>query len=660
MHSRQDLTLGLGDSGSASFRRLAESIPGALLSFGLQADGRLSLQALSSRCQQLWELEPALVEQDTALLWQMVDAAEQPALCASVQQSAQALTPWQAEWPITTPSGQRKWLQGSGQPERMADGAVIWMAVILDISERKLAQLALLNSETRFRALVEGLEKVSVQGYDRERRVIVWNAASEALYGFSKAEALGQRLEDLIIPPAMREAVIAGTRAWLEAGAVSIPAEELILQRKDGTPVHVFSSHTMQINGQGEAELYCVDIDLSERERLEEQLREAQKLEAMGRLAGGIAHDFNNVLGALLGNVALARAHLPALHPARPPLDLIERGGQHARQLVQQILAFSRRQPQQLAKLALRPLLEGTLALLQAGTTPGVKLELDLADEPLLVLADTTQLQQVLINLYTNACYALGGRPGRVQLGLAALSPAAAASVAASETSLGAGGWAHLWVRDDGCGMDAATLAHLFEPFFTTKPVGVGTGLGLAVVHGIVLAHRGLIRVESEVGSGTCFHVYLPLLASAAVPLPDAALRPLALAQAQAGAESVRGRHVLYLDDDEVMRLTAQGLLQRLGYRVSLFQRGGAALAALAADPAAFDLVVTDFNMPDLSGLQVAQEVAAIRPDLPVVMSSGYVSEHLLQEARRVGVRAVLRKEMSVEELGPVLQSLLT
>ncbi len=656
MHSRQDLTLGLGDSGSASFRRLAESIPGALLSFGLQADGRLSLQALSSRCQQLWELEPALVEQDTDLLWRMVDAAERPALCASVQRSAQALTPWQAEWPITTPSGQRKWLQGSGQPERMADGAVVWMAVILDISERKLAQLALLNSETRFRSLVEGLEKVSVQGYDRERRVIVWNAASEALYGFSKAEALGQRLEDLIIPPAMREAVIAGTRAWLEAGAVSIQAEELLLQRKDGTPVHVFSSHTMQINGQGEAELYCVDIDLTERERLEEQLREAQKLEAMGRLAAGIAHDFNNVLGALLGNVALAREHLPVLHPARPSLDLIERGSQHARQLVQQILAFSRRQPQQLAELALRPLLEDTLALLQAATKPGVTLELDLADEPLPVLADATQLRQVLINLHTNACYALGARPGRVQLGLAALSPAAVASVA----GLGAGGWAHLWVRDDGCGMDAATLAHLFEPFFTTKPVGVGTGLGLAVVHGIVLAHRGLIRVESEVGSGTCFHLYLPLLTRAAAPLPEAALPSSVLAQAQAGAEWVRGRHVLYLDDDEVMRLTVQGLLQRLGYRVSLFQRGGAALAALVADPAGFDLVVTDFNMPDLSGLQVAQEVATIRPDLPVVMSSGYVSENLRQEARRVGVRAVLCKEMSAEELGPILQRLLT
>jgi len=633
------------DLAALSHRQVAESIPGALLRYTLHADGRIGLRQLNSRGRALWELEAWQIERDPELLWSLVDAGLYERLQASLLRSAERLTPWHAEWPITTPSGLRRWLQGTGLPERQPDGAVVWHLVVLDVSERKRAERALSASESRFRDLVEGLEQVSVQGYDRERRVIVWNAASEALYGFSKEEALGRRLEELIIPPTMREAVVAGTREWLAAGVVSVPAEELVLQHKDGRPVHVFSSHTMQFNGRGEAELFCVDIDLGERHRLEAQLREAHKLEAMGRLAGGIAHDFNNVLGGLLGNVALASAQLESAHPAQPHLALIARGGQHARSLVQQILAFSRRQPQALSALRLQPLVEDTLALLRAAMPPRVQLQTRLATEPLQVRADATQLQQVLMNLCTNAWHALEGRDGRLTVGLDARHEAGPGVP-------GPGAWAHLWVQDDGCGMDAHTRVHLFEPFFTTKPAGQGTGLGLAVVHGIVLAHHGAITVDSEPGRGSCFHLYLPLFEGEAQPSAQGPAQ-------QDSAAALLGRHVLYLDDDEVMRLTAQSLLERIGCRVTLCQSGQAALAAVTAQPQDFDLVVTDFNMPDLSGLQVAQALAGIRPDLPVVLSSGYLSEELQAEAQRLGVRAVLRKEMSVEELGPLVQSLL-
>jgi PAS domain S-box-containing protein len=628
-----------------SYRSLAESIPGALLRYTLHGDGRESVRALSSRCLSIWELTPQQIEQDPTLIWDQVDLIDIEALQESLRVSAASLSAWQAEWKIGTPSGRRKWLQGSGLPERQPDGAVVWHLVVLDVSERKRAEQALRQSEARFRDLVEGLERVSVQGYDRERRVIVWNSASEVLYGFSKEEALGQRLEDLIIPPPMREAVVTGTREWLAAGVVSIPAEELVLQHKDGRPVHVFSSHTMQFNARGEAELYCVDIDLSERHSLEAQLREVHKLEAMGRLAGGIAHDFNNVLGGLLGNVALASEQLPAGHPAQPHLDLIRRGGRHARKLVEQILAFSRRQPQALVALNLRPLIEETLALMRMAMPAGVRLALALSEAPLRVRADATQLQQVLMNLCTNAWQALEGRRGTVQIGLDYRIPADGDD---------SGRWAHIWVRDEGCGMDDHTRAHLFEPFFTTKPAGQGTGLGLAVVHGVVLAHHGEISVDSAPGRGTCIHLYLPLLEDASVT-DAAATAPMPLDFEATGA----GHHVLYIDDDEVMRLTAQSLLERIGCRVTLCQTGQAALDALAADPLDFDLVVSDFNMPDLSGLQVARRLARIRPDLPVVLSSGYLSEELREQARQAGIRAVLRKEMSLEELGPLVQRLL-
>ncbi|MFY7866329.1 hybrid sensor histidine kinase/response regulator [Roseateles sp.] len=538
--------------------------------------------------------------------------------------------------------------EGQSDAEGLAAGApradfrpALEAALMLAEQRAERAERALQISEMRFHVMIEGLRKVAVQGYDRERRVVAWNSGSEALYGYSRAEALGQRLEDLIIPAPMREAVIAGVNSWLASGAVTMPAEELVLQGKDGRPVQVYSSHTMQINSHGEPELYCVDIDLSERAKLEAQLREAQKLESMGRLAGGIAHDFNNVLGGLLANLAIAREQLQPDHAAQPRLALIARGAHHARDLVQQILAFSRRQPRVLVSLDLRALIEDTLDLLLTAKPPSARLTWELPQQSVWVRADATQIKQVLINLCTNAFHALKGRPGRVQLTL---------SLASTEPA-GDSRQALLQVQDDGCGMDAETRMHLFEPFFTTKQAGEGSGLGLAVVHGIVLAHHGHIEVESEAGQGACFKVYLPVLAQ----VPEPAQEQPALAQ----LEPARGRHVLYLDDDEVMRLAAEGLLQGLGYRVSLFQQGREALAAVAATPQAFDLVVTDFNMPDLSGLDLARQLQQIRPDLPVILSSGYMSDALQAQAQAAGIKALLRKEMSLEELGPMIAKLL-
>jgi len=634
----------------ANFRYLAESLPGLMFQYALWPDGQEAIFEMSPRCQELLELEPLMVERDVGLLWGLVDPADLPLLRASLLRSASDLSPWHVEFRVRTPSGRHLWLQGAGRPQRRLDGTVLWQSLLLDISEARRAEQALRHSESRFRELLEGVEKISVQGYDAERRVIFWNQASAALYGFSREEALGQRLEELIIPPPMRPLVIEATRQWLASGRVSTPAEELVLQHKNGSPVHVFSSHTMQRNSRGEAELYCVDIDLSERvqaesrrQELEAQLREAQKLEAMGRLAGGIAHDFNNILGAILGNVALALEQLPPEHPATAHLGLIRIGGQRARSLVQQILAFSRRQPQELRTVALQPLIQESLALLRTAVPPGVQLQLRLSEEPLHVRADATQIQQVLMNLCTNAWHALQGRPGVVELGLAA------------ERVAGQTPRAHLWVRDEGVGMDAHTRGHLFEPFFTTKPQGQGTGLGLAVAHGIVMAHQGEIQVDSQPGRGSCFHLYLPLLEGAQ---PSPAQEPVPVPPARPDPVAGRGRHLVYVDDDEVMRLTVQGLLQRAGYRVSLCAEARQALERVAVGDV--DLLVTDFNMPGCTGLELAHRLRTLAPDLPVLLSSGHITEALRDEARALGVRGLLHKEQTLEELLPLVQQVLT
>lgn len=545
---------------------------------------------------------------------------------------------------VRGPDGALRWLRVRVQAAaETPGGAALVYGVSQDITAARQAEQAIAETETRFRALVEGLQRVSVQGYDSQRRVIFWNGASEQLYGYTREEALGRQLEDLIIPAEMRELVIEGTKQWLASGVVSVPAEELVLRHKDGSPVHVFSSHTMQRSLSGEAQLYCVDVDLSDRvaaeaqrQQLEARLREAQKLEALGTMAGGIAHDFNHVLGAVLANVTLARETLPADHPALVQLDLIARSGRRARRMVQQILSFSRRQAMELQPVDLVKEARQALGLLQASRQPDVELVLTHDEPPLWVNADAAQMQQVLMNLCTNAIQALPASGGRVEVDLRRLPD---------------GQHLRLTVRDNGSGMDAATQARIFEPFFTTKAAGQGSGLGLSVVHGIVLAHHGMIQLDSRPGGGTCFRIDLPCLQAAP---PEIAASEWADLDALAPPP---GRpQVVYVDDDEVMRLTVQALLERTGYRVRLCgsaQEALELLSDLAAKGEQVALLVTDLNMPDGDGLALTRAVRQRHPALPVLISSGYVSDALKQQAAALGVRSVLHKERVLEDLLP-------
>ena len=384
------------------------------------------------------------------------------------------------------------------------------------------------------------------------------------------------------------------------------------------------------------------------RQQLEAQLRETHKMQAIGTLAGGIAHDFNNILGAILGNLVLAQqdlAHDPAVSDR---LEQIRKAASRARSLVQQILAFSRGQPHELVLQPLQPVLDETLALLRTTLPASVALVVRVSRDALWVNADATQIQQVVMNLCTNAWHALPDSRGRIEVGLERIAapPGPPRAEAAAQTE-----WAHLWVRDDGCGMDDETRARIFEPFFTTRALAEGTGLGLSVVHGIVAEHGGLITVDSAPGKGSTFHVSLPVASAVDAP-------PLAPAEAAARPQGA-GQHVLYVDDDDMMVTMVQALLQRNGYRITACLDAASAIAALRAQPAQFDVVVTDYNMPRGSGLEVAQAARALRPGLPVVISSGYLSEELRAAAAVAGVQHLMQKEHTVELLADVLRETL-
>ncbi len=389
----------------------------------------------------------------------------------------------------------------------------------------------------------------------------------------------------------------------------------------------------------------ALEAHIAERQQLEEQLRQSQKMEAIGQLAGGIAHDFNNILAAISGNTELALEDTASDHPAREFLEEIRNSSARAKRLVQQILAFSRRQPLDRRVISLEPIIEESTDLLRASlpASVGLDMEVDAGVPP--VLADATQMHQVLVNLCTNAWHALEGQSGRIVVRLK--SVALTADSVKPLVGLRPGNFVYLSVSDTGIGMDAATRARIFEPFFTTKEPGKGTGLGLSVVHGIVQGHDGAIVVRSQPGEGTVFEIYFP----AATAIEETAAAPAPALRGQ-------GQHILFLDDEAPLVTLAQRLLERRGYRFSGFTRASEALRAFAEKPDEFQLVITDLSMPGASGLHFASDILKLRPDVPVVLCSGHVTEELREHARRAGIREVLYKPNTVDEFGETIHRL--
>ncbi|AOF85977.1 his Kinase A domain protein [Hydrogenophaga sp. RAC07] len=421
----------------------------------------------------------------------------------------------------------------------------------------------------------------------------------------------------------------------------------------------------------------------AQQKHLQAQLAQSQKMEALGTLAGGVAHDFNNILAAILGNADLARQDLLENATARESLHEISTAARRGRELVRQILAFSRQQPMARTRVNVCTVLAESCTLLRAALPPEVELVQCCAPEDLAIEADATQIGQVMVNLCTNAIHALEGRPGRIDCQIDTLpnsSPVLPPEFAQTCARLGVG-VARLRVSDNGRGMDATVRNRIFEPFFTTKAVGQGTGLGLPVVLGVVQVHGGAIEVDSEPGRGTTFTLYFPV----APALPDipaemggVSISPIVCEpgtmnstpsqppadnrsphpSAMADDSSAVPHHILYLDDDDTLVFLVRRLLERRGYRVTAFTSQTQALDAVRADPDGFQLLLTDFNMPGMSGLEVAKAVLAINPLLPVAVASGYITDELQAEAKAAGVREVVFKTDAVEAFCEVVARL--
>ena len=536
-------------------------------------------------------------------------------------------------------------------------------ALSREVIRRQTAESALREQGNWLRVVLRSIGD-AVIATDSQARVVLMNPVAEQLCGWLEAEARGHPVAAVfpIVHALTRQPITDPIQRVLqESRLVSIDSQSLLLTR-EGRELPIEDAAGPILDSEGRLlGAVLVFRDISERvqaeqarRQLEQQLRNAQKMEAMGTLAGGIAHDFNNVLGAILGNTALVDETLTPDHPARPWLAHIGRAGQRARDLVRQIMAFSRRQPQLLRRQTLQPLVDECAAMLRSTLPASTELHLLLCDEPLYVLADSTQVEQVLMNLATNAWQALQGNSGRICLTLDTYEGAAPEGLAPGLGAWQPGRHARVTVSDNGCGMNAETLRRVFEPFFTTKSKGEGTGLGLAVAHGIIAEHRGALTVNSTPGKGTRFELLLPLVDGTDTDTDLVPIDQPAPAQVLGG-----GRHVMYIDDDQVLVATVDALLIRAGFRVSAFASPRAALQALSSTLLDVAIVVSDYNMPELNGLEVATEVARMRPGLPVIVSSGYLSEDLRRGAQAAGVAQLLNKEETYERLAALIDEVL-
>jgi PAS domain S-box-containing protein len=515
----------------------------------------------------------------------------------------------------------------------------------MDTTEREYSQEELRRSQARLQAAVKA-GGIGTWIWELHEDRVLWDDAMYALWGCPRelGELSGEQVTAYI-----HEEDRPRTRAELDAfmsGEAEDIALEFRIKRADESVQWMSVTGRVERDFDGRASrMIGACMDVSARKHAEDSQRHSQKIEALGTLAGGIAHDFNNILLAITGNARLAMADLPPDHPIRRSLVEIDKASARATHLVHRILAFSRQSEPRREVIALPPTIEEALRLLRAPLPAMIEIKTHFAENLPAVRADSTQIHQIIMNLITNSAHAIGDEAGVVTV---AVDTVDVDEGSTPVRELKAGRYVRVRVSDTGSGMEEGTQERIFDPFFTTKPAGQGTGLGLSVVHGIVRNHEGTITVESRVGAGTTFHLYFPAAAQVAKPARES---PRVALKGQ-------GQRVMYVDDESSLVYLAKRMLERLGYAVSGYTDPVQALGAFQEQPDAFDVVVTDVSMPGMSGFHFARAVLAARPDVPILMTSGYVRPQDRETAQALGVRDLFLKPNTIEELGHALARL--
>ncbi len=509
--------------------------------------------------------------------------------------------------------------------------------------KRLLAATAKIQEQA---SLLDGAQD-SIMVLDENYEITYWNKASERIYGFKEDEVKGRMESDFLLPSKAERDKLKGINELLvEKGKWQGEIEHA---DKDGTAVIVSSHRSMVYDQENQPKsVLIINTDISEKKSLQKQIILSQKMESVGQMAGGIAHDFNNILAGIFGYVRLAQRGLPEDSPARKDLEQVMRGAKRAKTLVSQILSFSSHNTAELRSVVLADVVEEAIHLLNVSATSSVLIEKNIEDVDGFVMADSTQIHQVIINLGMNSLHAMKERGGKLRIGLQRFNQED--GIAGALLDFDAGDYIVLKIQDEGHGMDEETVSRIFDPFFTTKGEGEGSGIGLAVVHGIVTHHGGKIEVRSDVGEGTITTIYFPLAKDVSH-----------LGSLVEGNDSLlRGdERILLIDDQQSALDPVEQLLGDLGYTVEAFTKGELAVNRFAEDPAGFDLVITDQKMPGMSGIELSQQVLAIKPGVPVIITTGFSTTLSRNKAQLMGISEIVMKPYSYEEISQTIRRVL-
>ncbi|MEN6617276.1 MAG: PAS domain S-box protein [Syntrophorhabdus sp.] len=538
------------------------------------------------------------------------------------------------------------------------------IAIIRDISERKSLEAEVMRSRDnlelrvkertaeleksheRFRNLVDLLPE-GVFEIDTEGNLLYANRrALETFQRTPEDFAKGMRLSDFVDDDEL-------TKMQEDASDIikgETIEDEYNVHRKDGTKFPVFI-RAARIEDEGKVTgIRGIVVDLTEirkaqadKERLENQLRHAQKMEALGTMAGGIAHDFNNILAAIIGFTELVLEDLPPGTPDRHNLEQVHKSGLRGRDLVKQMLAFSRKEAQARKFVRIKDIVEDTMDLIRASIPTTIKINLDIQNGSSSIFADLTQIQQVIINLCKNAADAMQGGGS---LGIKTMDYSTSFDNAVP--GLPKGPYILMSITDTGNGIPREVLERIFEPFFTTKGQGNGTGLGLALVHGIVTGHGGIITVKSHPGHGAVFDVYLPKIQEETSP--GKARKTVSL---KTGTE-----RILFVDDEELIVDMTRQMLESLGYRVTATTRSSQALKLFKKNPDAFDIIISDQTMPELTGLQLSKAIKAIKP-VPFILLTGFSDAVNPESIKSSGLDAFFMKPVTKKQLSKSIRKIL-
>ena len=489
------------------------------------------------------------------------------------------------------------------------DAEPLLFCIDVDLSERKRAEAAVQDALLQFESVVESMPMVAIQGFGEDGVIRVWNSACEQLYGFSAEEVLGRRVQDILLSGDEAQEFLLTLAGIYEMGHSTAP-REWMTQTRNGGKRWVYSTMFPIFKDGKVAEVFCADVDITERKRVEEQLRQSQKMEAVGHLAGGIAHDFNNILQAIIGYTQLAIGGLSESDKHYEDLKVVLDASRRASDLTRQLLAFSRRQVLEAADVDLGRIIAELTKMLRRIIRENIQLSVVTGDDLRTIHADRAMIEQMLTNLCVNARDAMtDGGPLTVK----------AENVDIDETrrdehaGVEPGPYVCLSVTDAGTGIAPEILDRIFEPFFTTKEIGEGSGLGLAMVYGIAKQHGGAIDVQSELGVGTTFTIYLPTVDRQA--------------SADRGQESVvtgGTETILVAEDESVVRDLAVRVLGENGYTVLSAEDGEAAVRVFEENADSIDLAFLDVVMPKLSGIAASEHIRALKPGVIALLCSGY------------------------------------